>query len=149
MLRSLYSLVASLLLLVPAARAEESPAVAPLIVAPSSTSLAGGKVKLSTSTLNRKANTFIGDYRIRVTPYFFKNEEGAILIVVPDNSLRKLTKGVSLEFDGKATTNGTGQTRPIRVKATGAGDGYGALTICIKTENGDMVFNSAYRFGNG
>ncbi len=146
----LRSLSAALLLLLPAGSslAQEPAAAAPLIIDPSSTSLAGGNVKLSTSTLNRRAQTFGGDYQIRVMPYFFKNEKGSLVISVPDSSLRKLTKGVALEFAGKAITSATGEQHPVHVRATSVGDGRGDLTISIKTENGNLVFNTVYRFGD-
>ena len=41
---------------------------------PSSTSIRGGKASLIVGALRRNAETYIGDYQLKVSPYFFLSE---------------------------------------------------------------------------
>jgi hypothetical protein len=118
---------------------------------PSSASLAGGKAKLTTTALRREAARYVGNYDIKVRPYFFKSEKGTLSIAVSDESLRKLAKGTAVDFAGNAVTSGSGKTRTVKVKVTPAGAGVanGRLTISIATENGELVFATEYTFGGG
>ena len=86
-----------------------------------------------------------GDYRIKVFPYFFKNETGRLFVNVSEAGLRQMVGGGVTRFTGRATTNGSGLTRKITAKATPAGGGRGALTFTVATENGPLVFNTSYR----
>ena len=120
-----------------------------MVIEPSSATLAGGKARLTASALRRQAAMYLGNYQLKVFPYFFKSETGTLSIAVADASLRKLATGATVEFSGKAVTNGTGKTRAVRVKATPAGPDVpkGSLTISITTENGELVFATAYSLG--
>ena len=119
-----------------------------LTLVPSSTSLAGGKVRLTTTELQRAAGKYAGEYQLKVVPYFFKNETGSLTITASDEALRTLAAGTAVLFGGKAVTAGTGKTRSIKVKATPAGANAlkGSITITIPTENGELVFESEYTF---
>ena len=119
-----------------------------LTLVPSSTSLAGGKVRLATTELRRAAGKYIGEYQLKVVPYFFKSETGSLMITASDEALRTLAAGTAVIFGGKAVTAGTGKTRNIKVKATPAGADAtkGSITISIPTENGELVFESEYTF---
>jgi hypothetical protein len=119
-----------------------------LFIEPSSTSLAGGKARLIVGTLNRQQVSYVGDYQLKVWPYFFKSEKGALSMIVSDESLRKLTQAVPVAFTGKAMTDGSDKTRPIDARATPSATDRGALTFSIQTENGKLVFNTSYRFGD-
>ena len=46
-----------------------------------------GKATLTLGALGRTNGVYAGDYRIRVSPYFLKNEKGRLAIVVSDESL--------------------------------------------------------------
>ena len=116
---------------------------------PCSASLAGGKAKLNTTALRRDEAKYVGNYDIKVSPYFFKNEKGTLSFDVSDESLRKLAKGAVVDFGGRAVTSGTGKSRAVKVKVTPAGSGVanGSMTISIATTNGELVFTTAYTFG--
>jgi len=117
-----------------------------LFVEPSASSLAGGKARLTTSVLTPESGAYVGDYQLKVTPYFFKSEKGKISINASEHGLRKLTQNKPVAFTGKAVTDGTKKTRPIKVEATPSGSDRGALIISIPTENGALVFETSYRF---
>jgi len=125
------------------AKAGESP----LAVEPSGATLAGGKAKLTMTILRRRGTTYLGSYQIKVVPYFFKNETGKLFITISDAQLLKAKSGVAVEFGGKAVTDGTGETRPVTVKAAPAANGAsGTLTITIPTDRGELIFKPGYRF---
>src|SRR5688572_18351061 len=71
-------------------RKSSEPPLAKIVIEPSSASLTGGNATLTTTALNRKAGSFVGDYQLKVTPYFFKSEKGKLSIHVSDEMLRKL-----------------------------------------------------------
>jgi len=131
----------------PAAK-KSVPSLRKLFVEPSSSSLAGGTARLVLPALTRQPGTYVGDYQLKVTPYFFKSEKGKIVMIVSDQSLLKITQSVPVEFTGKAITAGTNKTRPITVKATPSASDRGALVITVKTENGPLVFATSYRFSD-
>ncbi|MEP6600906.1 MAG: hypothetical protein ABJB49_03755 [Nitrospirota bacterium] len=118
---------------------------ATLYIAPSSSKLAGGTAKLVVGSLSRSGLAFVGDYRIKVLPYFFKNESGRLFIEVPDAALRQMIGGAVTGFKGRATTNRSGLTRKITAKAKPSAKDRGALTFTVATVNGPLVFNTSYR----
>jgi hypothetical protein len=120
-------------------------------IQPASASLAGGEARLTTTGLQRQGGNYAGNYRLKVVPYFFKSESGTLSMIVSDELLRKLVRGSTVSFVGKAVTTGSGTTRAVRVKATpmGAGAARGSMTISIPTENGELVFATEYTLGGG
>lgn len=116
-----------------------------LIVAPSSSSLAGGTAKLVVGVLSREDSAYTGLYRIKVFPYFFKSESGKLLIKVSETSLRRMIEGDATSFAGRAITDGTGETRRVTAQVLPAASDHGALTFTVATENGPLVFNTSYR----
>ena len=96
--------------------------------------------------LTRDGGSYVGNYQIKVAPYFFKNEKGRLSMTISDASLSKLTTNTPVEFSGKATTSGSNKSRPIKVKAVPTTKQGGALVISVLTENGALVFDTAYRF---
>jgi hypothetical protein len=78
-------------------------------IEPSSASLAGGKANLTTTALRREAAKYVGNYDIKVRPYFFKSEKGTLSFAVSDELLRKLAKGTVVDFAGSAVTTGSGK----------------------------------------
>jgi hypothetical protein len=122
-----------------------------LIIDPSSMSITAGKVTLTIGTLQRANGVYLGDYRINVSPYFFKNEKGKLAIVVSDESLAKLSQGKVAAIIGTATTDGkNGESRHIDATATPANPDRGMLKLWFKGGNREMIFEPAYHLaGNG
>ncbi len=131
----------------PAAK-KSGPILHNIFIEPSSTSVAGGKARLILTPLKRQPGTYVGDYQLKVTPYFFKSEKGKFSMIMSDQSLLKLTQNIPQDLTGKATTDVTNKTRAIIAKATPSASDRGALTISVVTQNGTLVFNTSYRFGD-
>jgi hypothetical protein len=117
-----------------------------MVVEPSSASLAGGKARLTTSALRRSGGKYLGDYQLKVIPYFYKNETGTLSIAVNDETMSRLCGGLPVSFAGNATTSGAKKTRSVTVKAipAAAGSANGTLVMTIATENGALVFRAGY-----
>jgi hypothetical protein len=117
-----------------------------LFIDPSSTSVALGKASLIVSPLTHRDGNYVGDYQLKVRPYFFKSEKGSLLLAASEDSLRKLHAGKSIHFTGKAVTREDGKTHIVLGKATPSSGDRGSVTFSIITENGKMVFNTSYHF---
>jgi hypothetical protein len=117
-----------------------------LFIHPTSAEVAGGKASLTISPLSRKAATYTGDYDIKVTPYFFKNETGKLTVFVSDESLLKLIQGMPVEFTGSVTTHGEKKARPINARAIPSGAAHGSVTFSVTAEERKLVFKSKYHF---
>lgn len=117
-----------------------------MVVEPSSASLAGGKAQLTTSALRRAGGKYIGDYQLKVVPYFYKNETGTLAIAVNDQTMSQLTAGLPVSFAGSAMSTGAKKRRAVTVKAipSTVGSPKGTLIMAIATENGELRFRSAY-----
>jgi hypothetical protein len=126
-----------------------APANRILIIDPSSMPITAGKVTLTIGTLLRSNGVYLGDYRITVSPYFFKNEKGRLAIVVSDESLAELSHGKVATIIGTATTSGKGGTsRHIDATATPADLNHGKLKLWFKGGNREMVFEPAYHLAD-
>ena len=119
-----------------------------LFIHPSSTSVAlGGKAGLIVSPLTHQGGNYMGDYQLKVRPYFFKSEKGTLLLAASDDSLRKLQAGRAIDFTGKAVTHKDGRTHIVVGRVTPSSGGRGSVTFSIITDDAKIVFNTSYRFG--
>jgi hypothetical protein len=118
-----------------------------LIVDPSSMPVAGGKVTLTIGTLRRANGVYSGDYKIKVFPYFFKNEKGKLAITVSDESLARINQGKFAAVIGTATTSGkNGVSRHIDATATPFNINRGTLKVRFAVGDRKMVFEPVYHF---
>jgi hypothetical protein len=116
-----------------------------LIIDPSSMAITAGKVTLTIGSLQRSNGVYLGEYRITVSPYFFKNEKGKLAIIVSDESLTKISHGKVAAIIGTATTSGkNGESRHIDATATPADPNRGKLKLWFKGGNREMIFEPAY-----
>jgi hypothetical protein len=122
------------------------PVTRKLFIDPSSTSLLLGKASLIVSPLTHRNGNYVGDYQLKVRPYFFKSETGTLLLAASDDSVRKLQAGTAIDFTGKAVTRKDGKTRVVLGTATPSSGDRGSVTFSIITENGKMVFKTSYHF---
>jgi hypothetical protein len=120
---------------------------AKLFIAPSSSELAGGTARLAVGPLSRDGSFYVGDYRIKVFPYFFKSERGRLFIKVSDAALQRMTTGFTATFAGHARSDGSGLIRGITAKVMPRANDHGDLAFTVATENGPLVFNTSYRVG--
>src|SRR5829696_6978202 len=70
------------------------------------TEVAGGKATLTVSSLRRTNDVFEGEFKMKVTPYFFKNDKGKLAVVVPNGAIAKAPPGTSVDFTGTAISGG-------------------------------------------
>ena len=117
-----------------------------LFIDPSSTSVKLGKATLILTPLAPQANTYVGDYRLKVVPYFFKSEKGRLFLAAPQDSYRRLVEGMAVEFTGVATNQKDGKTKMVTGKITPSNNDRGRVTFSVATENGKMLFNTSYHF---
>ena len=116
-----------------------------LIIDASSMPIASGKATLIIGPLQRTNGVYSGDYKIKVSPYFFKSEKGRLAILVPDQSLAAINKGKVAAITGTATTSGKdGRTRHIDATATPVNLDCGTLKLWFMAGDRKMIFEPAY-----
>ena len=122
-----------------------------LLIDPSSMPVAAGTATLIIGALQRVNGVYTGDYKIKVFPYFLKNEKGRLAIVVSDKSLAAVTHGKVAAITGTAITSGKGgKSRPIEATATPVDNNRGKLKLWFTAGDRKMIFEPAYHFvGNG
>jgi hypothetical protein len=69
-----------------------------LFIDPSSASLGLGKASLNVSPLKHRGGNYVGDYQLKVRPYFFKSEKGSLLLAASEDSVRKLQAGKAINY---------------------------------------------------
>jgi hypothetical protein len=118
-----------------------------LMIDSSSMPVAAGKATLTIGALQRAAGVYSGNYKIKVSPYFFKSEKGRLAIVVSDESLARINQGRITEIMGTATTRGKGGgSRPIDATATPVDINHGTLKLWFAAGDRKMIFEPAYHF---
>lgn len=117
-------------------------------VEPSKTSIYVGSVSLSMDTFNREVTEYAADYRVKVFPYFFYNEQGRLWITFSDEQLQQLARGERVIFSGHAK-NKDGEERRIEGHADPTGpnakDGKIKVRVFV-TKKIQLIFNTTYRF---
>ena len=118
-----------------------------LIIDPSVMPVAGGTATLTIGPLLRADGIYSGDYTMKVSPYFYKNEKGRLAIVVSDESLATIGRGKVAAIIGTATTAGkSGTSRHIDATATPADTNHGSLKLWFIAGDRKMTFEPAYHF---
>jgi hypothetical protein len=118
-----------------------------LVIGPSSASVAMGKASLIVSPLTHRDGNYVGDYQLKVRPYFFKSEKGSLLLAASDDAVRKLQAGTAINFTGQAVTHKDGRTHIVLGRATPSSRDRGSVTFSIVTDDARIVFNTSYHFG--
>ena len=109
--------------------------------------IAAGKATLTIGALQRTNGVYTGDYKLKVFPYFLKNETGRLAIIVSDESLAEASLGKVVAITGTATTTGKGgRSRHIDATATPADINHGTLKLWFMAGNRKMIFEPAYHF---
>ena len=118
-----------------------------LFIGPSSTSVAlRGKASLIVSPLTHRDGNYVGDYQLKVRPYFFKSEKGSLLLAASDDAVGKLQAGTAINFTGQAVTHKDGRTHIVLGRATPSSRDRGSVTFSIVTDEARIVFNTSYHF---
>ena len=109
--------------------------------------VAAGKATLTIGPLQRTNGIYTGDYKLKVFPYFLKNEKGRLAIIVSDASLAEASQGKVVAITGTATTSGkSGKSRLITVTATPADINHGTLKLWFMAGKRKMIFTPDYHF---
>jgi hypothetical protein len=112
------------------------------------TSIYIGTVALTMPAFERKNGVYQSSYEAKVFPYFFSNEKGALAITLSDESLRKLERGETAQFSGRAV-NTDSEERRVEGKATPADALSGKIKVRVfVSKRIELIFNTSYRFGN-
>ena len=118
-----------------------------LTIDPSSMPVGAGTATLTIGALQRVGGVYTGDYKITVIPWFLKNEDGTLAIVVSDESLAQINQGQVVAITGTATTSGKGgRSRPIEAIATPDDINHGNLKLWFMAGKRKMIFEPAYHF---
>ncbi len=118
-----------------------------LLIDPSSMPVPAGQATLIIGPLQRTNGVYAGDYKLKVFPYFLKNEKGRLAIIVSDVSLTKASQGKVVAITGTATTSGKGgRSRSIEATATPADVNHGTLKLWFTAGDRKMVFTPTYHF---
>jgi hypothetical protein len=122
-----------------------------LMIDSSSMPVDAGNATLIIGPLQRTNGIYTGDYKLKVFPWFLKNEKGRLAIVVSDESLAEAGQGKVVTITGTATTSGnSGRTRPVAAIATPVNGEHGTLKLWFTAGTRKMTFEPAYHFaGNG
>ena len=120
-----------------------------LMIDSSSMPVDAGTATLTIGPLQRTNGIYTGDYKLKVFPWFFKNQTGTLAIVVSDESLAEAGQGKVVTITGTATTIGKGgKSRAIAAIATPVNMDHGTLKLWFTTAaNRKMIFEPAYHFG--
>jgi hypothetical protein len=118
-----------------------------LMIDASSMPIGAGRATLIIGALRRVDGVYAGDYKIKVFPYFLKNEKGRLAINVSDASLAEVNAGKVAAITGTATTSGKGgKSRHIDATATPADLNRGKLKLWFMAGDRKMTFEPAYHF---
>ena len=102
-------------------------------------------VSLSTGRFRRENGAFLADYKATVFPYFFLAEKGRLVVSVPDDALRRVERGESVTFTGRAVRS-DGTVRPIDGRASPIDAQSGKIKVRVAiTRRVILVFNTTYR----
>jgi hypothetical protein len=110
------------------------------------TSIYIGSVTLTMPRFTRKDGAFSSTYHARVFPYFFSSEKGKLSINVSDDELRRLERGETVQFTGRAV-NLEGEERKIEGRAVPANALSGKIKVRVfVSKKIELIFNTTYRF---
>jgi hypothetical protein len=124
-----------------------NPVTRKLLIDPSSTSVRLGKATLIVSPLTHRGGNYIGDYQLKVRPYFFKSETGSLVLGASEEFVRRLQSGRAIDFTGKALTREDGTTHVVLGRATPLSGDRGTVTFSIVTEKkAKIIFKTSYHF---
>lgn len=127
------------------AASSENPSAAQFIVEPCSTPVRGGKASLVIGALQGKATNYVGNYDLRVFPYFFMNETGSFSMTLSGEAVEKLDKGLTVAATGQAVTKKNGKTRKVIATLTPTGKDAGTVSFSFTGEDTKLTFNSTYK----
>ena len=117
-----------------------------VVVEPAKTSIYIGSVTMTFSPSTRTGGVYEADYTAKVFPYFFMSEKGKLFLDAPDEVLRKLARGETVEFAGRGVSaDGKPRRFDGTAKPTDAASGKLKVRAYV-SKRIELVFNMTYRF---
>jgi hypothetical protein len=129
-------------------RADEAPLsrYATVEIERTKTSVYIGSVTMTMPPFTRKDGVFHSTYTAKVFPYFFYNDKGRIEIEIPDEVLRQLERGETIQFIGSGHSE-KGETYRIEGRAVPANATSGKIKVKVRVSTKiELIFNTTYRF---
>jgi hypothetical protein len=117
-----------------------------LMVDTSSMLLTLGKATLTIGPLQLTNGVYTGNYKVKVFPYFLKNDRGRLAINAPDESIARINVGKITEISATAISSKDARIRPIAATVTPADINHGTLKIWFTVGDRKMIFEPAYHF---
>ncbi len=92
-----------------------------LMVDSSSMLLTLGRATLTIGPMRLTNGVYTGNYKVKVFPYFLKNDRGSLAIIASDVSITQINVGKITEISATATSSKDTRSRPIAATVTPAG----------------------------
>jgi hypothetical protein len=119
-----------------------------LILENSTMALPTAKATLIVGPLARTNGVYVGDFRVKVFPYFFKSDWGRLAINVPDQALATVNQGKAAAISGTSTSAKNGIVRHVEITATPKDRDHGTVSLWFMVGEQKMIFTTAYQFTN-
>lgn len=117
-----------------------------VVVEPAKISIYVGSVTMTFSPATRKGGAYEADYAAKVFPFFFMGEKGKLVLDAPDDALRRLARGETVEFTGRGVS-ANGKERRFEGRVSPADVTSGKLKVrVIVSKRIELIFNTTYRF---
>jgi hypothetical protein len=119
-----------------------------LILENSTLPLTTAKATLIIGPLTRTNGIYVGDFKVKVFPYFFKSDRGRLAINVPDKALAEMDQGKTVAVAGTSTSTKNGKVRQIEITATPKDRDRGTVSLWFMAGDQKMIFTPAYHFAS-
>jgi len=119
-----------------------------LILENSTMPLPTAEATLSISPLTRTNDLYIGNFKVKVFPYFFKSDRGRLAINVPDKVLVAVNQGETVALTGTSTSTKNGVVRHVEIMATPKDREHGTVSLWFMAGDQKMTFTTAYHFAD-
>jgi hypothetical protein len=119
-----------------------------LILENSTMPLTTAKATLIIGPLTRTNGVYVGDFKVKVFPYFFKSDRGRLAINVPDKALAAMIQGKTVAITGTSTSTKNGTVRHIEITATPKDRNHGTVSLWFMVGDEKMIFTPAYYFAD-
>ena len=119
-----------------------------LILENSTMPLTSAVATLIIGPLTRTNGTYVGDFKLKIFPYFFKSDRGRLAISVPDPALAALNQGKSVAITGTSTSAKNGVVRYVEITVSPKDHNHGSVSLWFMAGGRKMIFTPAYQFTN-
>ena len=119
-----------------------------LIMENSTMPLPAAKATLIIGPLTRANGVYIGDFKVKVFPYFFKSDRGRLLINVTDKVLAAVSEGKTVAVTGTATSTKNGIVRHVEITAIPKDGNHGTVSLWFMVGDQKMIFAPDYHFAD-